>query len=79
MRVNVKLYGTLSLSFDQYDHLNGLDAVLPDGASIQELLAYLKISPDRLGMIYMDGKLLDVTSQLKDGARISIFRPVAGG
>jgi hypothetical protein len=79
LRVNVKLYGTLSRSFDQYDHLSGLKAVLPDEASIHDLLVYLNLSSERLGMIYMDGKRLNKKSRLKDGAQIKIFQPISGG
>jgi len=79
LRVNVKLYGTLSRSFDEYDHLSGLDVDIQDGASIHDLLVYLNLSSVRLGMIYMDGKCLNQKSHLKDGARIKIFHPIAGG
>jgi len=79
LRVNVKLYGTLSRSFDGYDHLSGLEAILPDEASIHDLLVYLNLSCERLGMIYMDGRSLNKKSLLKDGAHIKIFQPIAGG
>ncbi len=79
MRVNVKLYGTLSRSFDEYDHLSGLEVIVPDGASIHDLLALLNLAPERLGMIYMDGRRLDKKSRLEDGAQIKIFQPIAGG
>jgi sulfur carrier protein ThiS len=79
LRVNVKLYGTLSRSFDKYDHLSGLEAVLPDEASIHDLLVYLNLSSKRLGIIYMDGRPLNKKSRLKDGAQIKIFQPIAGG
>ena len=79
MRLTVKLYGTLSRSFDEYDHLSGLKVNIPDEASIHDLLDYLNLSSERLGMIYMDGKLLNKKSQLKDGAQIKIFQPISGG
>ena len=79
LRLTVKLYGTLSRSFDEYDHLSGLEVNIPDEASIHDLLDYLNLSSERLGMIYMDGKLLNKKSQLKDGAQIKIFQPISGG
>ena len=63
MRLTVKLYGTLSRSFDEYDHLSGLEVNIPDEASIHDLLDHLNLSPERLGMIYMDGKLLNKESR----------------
>jgi sulfur carrier protein ThiS len=79
LRVNVKLYGTLSRSFDGYDHSSGLEVNIQDEASIQDLLVYLNLSPERLGMVYMDGRLLNKESRLKDGAQIKIFQPISGG
>jgi sulfur carrier protein ThiS len=78
--LTVKLYGTLGRSLAGYDHLNGLEVVLPrEEASISELLDHLNLDPDRLGMIYMDGKPLNINSRLKSGAQIKIFQPIAGG
>ena len=79
MRLTVKLYGTLSRSFDEYDHMSGLDVVLPDGASIQDLLIHLDIVPKRVGMILMDEKPVQKEAQLNDGALIKILQPIAGG
>ena len=79
LRLTVKLYGTLSRSFDEYDHLSGLEVNIPDEASIHDLLDYLNLSSERLGMIYMDGTLLNKKSRLKDGAQIKIFQPISGG
>lgn len=79
MKVNVKLYGTLGRSYDEYDHSSGLEVNIQDSASIHDLLVYLNLSSERLGMIYMDGRCLNKKSRLKDGARIKIFQPIAGG
>ena len=79
LRLNVKLYGTLSRSFDGYDHLSGLDVNIPQEASIHDLLDYLNLTFERLGMIYMDGRLSNKQSRLKDGAQIKIFHPISGG
>ena len=79
MRLTVKLYGTLSRSFGEYDHLCGLEVIIPEEASIHDLLVYLNLSPERLGMISMDGRLLNKKSRLKDGAQIKIFQPISGG
>ena len=79
MRLTVKLYGTLSRSFDGYDHLSGLVVTIADEASIDDLLAYLNLASKRLGMVSMNGRLLKKKSPLKDGSLIKIFQPVAGG
>jgi len=79
LRVNVKLYGTLGRPFDGYDHLSGLEVDIQDEASIHDLLDYLNLSSEQLGMIYMDGKFMNPKSRLKDGGQIKIFHPISGG
>ena len=79
VRLNIKLYGTLGRSFDAYDHLSGLEVNIPEEASIHDLLEYLNLPLESLGMIYMDGKLLNKKARLKDGAQIKIFHPISGG
>ncbi len=79
LKLTVKLYGTLSRFFEAYDHLSGLDVVLPDESSINDLLEHLNLKSERLGMIYMDGEPLNKNSQLKSGAQVKIFQPIAGG
>jgi sulfur carrier protein ThiS len=79
LRLTVKLYGTLSRSFDRYDHSSGFEVIMPEEASIHDLLVYLNLSPERLGMISMNGTLLNKKSRLKDGAQIKIFQPISGG
>ena len=79
LRLTVKLYGTLSRSFDGYDHSSGFEVIMSEPASIHDLLVYLNLSPERLGMISMDGRLLNKKSRLKDGAQIKIFQPISGG
>ena len=79
LNLNVKLYGTLSRSFDEYNHMSGLDVAMPDDASIHDLLVYLKIEPKRVGMILMDGRSVQKDTLLEDSVQIKILQPIAGG
>jgi sulfur carrier protein ThiS len=79
LKLNIKLYGTLSRSFDDYDHLSGLDVLLPEESSIQDLLVYLNVLPKRVGMILMDGKPVQKDTRLKNETQIKILQPIAGG
>ncbi len=79
MKLNVKLYGTLSRSFEDYDHLSGLDVCLPKESSILDLLVYLNIVPKRVGMILMNDKPVQKDTQLKNETQIKILQPIAGG
>ncbi len=79
MEVNVKLYGTLSRPFDDYDHDAGLGVSMAQGASIQELLLYLNLNPKGIGMVFMDGGPVKIDTLVKEGARIKVFQPIFGG
>ncbi|RLB87996.1 MAG: hypothetical protein DRH26_14460 [Deltaproteobacteria bacterium] len=79
MQLNIKLYGTLSRSFDEYDHLSGMDITLPEGSSINDLLVYLNILSKRVGMILMNDSPVQKDTQIKNEAQIKILQPIAGG
>ena len=79
MKLNIKLYGTLSRSFDNYDHLSGLEVILPDGTSIHDLLVHLNLLPVRIGMVLMNGKPAQKDTRLENQAQIKFFQPIAGG
>ena len=79
MELNVKLYGTLSRPFDDYDHDGGLGVSMAQGASIQDLLVHLNLNPEGIGMVFMDGGPVKMDTRVKEGARIKIFQPIFGG
>lgn len=79
LKVNVKLFGTLSRSFEEYDHSSGLDLVLLKGASIDDLLVQLDLLNASVGMIFMDDQQVKRDTCVKDNARIKIFQPIFGG
>jgi len=79
LRLTVKLYGTLGRSFDGYDHSSGFEVFMPEEASIHDLLDHLNLAHERLGMISMDGRLLNKSSLLKNGTQVKIFQPISGG
>ena len=79
MELNVKLYGTLSRPFDDYDHGDGLGVSIAQGASVQDLLVSLNLDPKGIGMVFMDGGPVKMDTLLKAGVLIKIFQPIFGG
>lgn len=79
IKLKIKLYGTLSRSFDQYDHSSGLDVQLDGSPYVQDLLDYLGIDSKRVGMVVMDGMTVQPESELTNGSLIKILQPIAGG
>jgi len=79
MKVKVKLFGVLGQRFPGYDHEQGMDVEIPDGARVKDLLAHLEISKSFGGVVAVEGKLLDEDAILGNGAEVNIFQSVFGG
>ena len=79
MKVKVKLFGTLGKRFPGYNHEQGMEVVIPDGARVKDLLAHLKISKSSGGVVAVEGKLLTEDAGLGNRAEVNIFQSVFGG
>lgn len=79
MEVRIKLFGTLGQRFPRYQHEQGMDVEIPDGARVKDLLAHLEISKSSGGVVAVEGKLLSKNASLDNGADVSIFQSVFGG
>ncbi len=79
MKIKVKLFGTLGKRFPGYQHEQGMDIEIPDGATIKDLLAHLEISKSFAGVVAVEGKLLSADAGLDNGAEVNIFQSAFGG
>lgn len=79
MDVKVKLFGPLSRRFENYDYQNGMDVNLPDGASVQDLLAHLGVTGNHGYMVTVDSKIKKPADRLKHGDILQILPVMAGG
>ena len=52
---------------------------LPDGASVADLIAHLKIPPKHTGMMVSGDEYLETTTPLREGQEVNLFPPLAGG
>lgn len=79
MKIEVKTFATLRRVFP--DNKQGIGSVeLPDGATIEDLLAKLGITLPQAQMVLVNGQHQgDYKAVLKDGDTVSIFPPLAGG
>jgi molybdopterin converting factor small subunit len=84
MRITVKLFASLREKLP--DSPNGVtETVLPDGASIQDLLEAFEIEDKMAQMLLVNGQQAPRRREqrtrrpLEDGDVVSIFPPVAGG
>ena len=51
----------------------------PDGARVADVLASFALPADRRVIVGMDGESASVDDLLRDGARIDLVPPIAGG
>jgi sulfur carrier protein ThiS len=79
MNITVKLFGTLSDLFPEYDFEKGLEVNLTGGSTVADLLALLDISDDRGGTVLLDSRILSREERLNPGSQILIFQALSGG
>ena len=79
MKVRVKLYGTLSLRVPGYQHAQGIEIELAEGATVSDLLALLKISKSQGAVVAIDGCIRKAGDKIPGGVQASVFQSVHGG
>jgi len=79
MKVKVKLYGTLSRRFSGYQHSQGIEVEVPDGATVKDLLIFLEI-PESLGtVVIMQGRVRKPEDKVQCGVTANIMQLMGGG
>ena len=79
MKVRVKLYGTLSLRVPGYQHSQGIEVELPEGATVKDLLALLEISESQGAAVTIDGRIQKAGDKIPGGVHARVFQSVGGG
>ncbi|MGD8471968.1 MAG: MoaD/ThiS family protein [Desulfobacterales bacterium] len=79
MKVRIKLYGTLSLRVPGYDHSQGIEIELAEGATVKDLLDHLKISESQGAVVTIDGRIRKAGDKIPEGTHARVFQSVGGG
>jgi sulfur carrier protein ThiS len=79
MKVRVKLYGTLSQGFPGYQHSQGMEVEIPEGATVKDLLALLEISESQGAAVIVEGRILKADDKIPGGVPVSILQAIGGG
>jgi sulfur carrier protein ThiS len=79
MKVQVKLYGTLSQGFPDYQPSKGIEIEMPDGATVKDLLALLEISASQGAIVIMDGRILKADDRMRRGVLVNVLQAIGGG
>lgn len=79
IRVNVKLFATLTRNFPDYDPRKGIDVEMKEGASFEDLLHALNLSKNEARSIYVNGIPKTMTDPISDRDEVKIFTLIVGG
>ncbi len=78
MALEVRLFATLRGYFPEASG-GVLSVAAADASTIGELITMLKLNPDEIKIIMVNGVQAELSQALKDGDRIGLFPPVGGG
>ena len=79
MKVRVKLFGTLSQGFPGYQHSQGMEVEIPDGATVKDLLAHLGISESQGAVVIVEGRILKADDRMRPGVPVNVLQVIQGG
>jgi sulfur carrier protein ThiS len=79
MKMKVKLYGTYSQRFPGYQHSQGIEVEIPDGATVKDLLALLEISESQGAVVITEGRVLKADDKMQCGVPVSVLQAMRGG
>ena len=79
MKLKVKLYGSLSQRFPNYQHSQGIEVEIPDGATVKDLFALLEISESRGAVVVAEGRILKAEDKMRRGVPVNVLQAIGGG
>jgi len=74
MRVTVKLFATF-----RDGRFKEKEFELPAEATVKELLGQIRLTPDQVAILLVNGRNGRPDQELQDGDILSLFPPVGGG
>ena len=79
MKVTVKLYGTFRERFPGYQHSQGIEVELPEGATVQDLLTLLKIQESQGAVVTAEGRILGTDDKMRGSVPVNVLQAIRGG
>jgi molybdopterin synthase sulfur carrier subunit len=80
MRIQVRLYASLQRFMPgERDSASFQDMELDEGTTVAEFLHALHVPADTVKLIFLNGIRAEADQILKEGDRLGVFPPVAGG
>ena len=79
MKINLNLYASLAEYLPDRARGNPNSLELPEGTTIKQLIEQLHIPLDTPRIIFLNGVHAPLEALLKEGDRLGLFPPLAGG
>ena len=79
MKMRVKLCGTLSQGFPGYQHSQGIEVEIPDGATIKDLLALLENPESQRAVVAMERRIGKPDDKIGRGVHGRVLQAIHGG
>lgn len=79
MRIQLTLYASLASRLPETSAGNACTLEVKDGAAVRDILGQLKIGLEVPKIIFLNGIHASLDDVLKNGDRLAVFPPIAGG
>jgi sulfur carrier protein ThiS len=79
MNIKVKLFGGLKKNIPEYKSDKGIELQLPEGSTVADVIALLKIPNPRAATAIMDGRVLKMEEKIAAGSMVNLFHVMYGG
>jgi sulfur carrier protein ThiS len=79
MEIELNLFATLKRFMPNKAKGNSWNISISEGTKVSELLEQLKIPPDAVKLVFLNGIHANGNETLKDGDRVGAFPPIGGG
>jgi len=79
MKVEISLYASLASRLPERCKGNTCTLIVAEGATVGGLLDHLHIAADEPKIVFLNGVHARPDDTLKEGDRVGVFPPIAGG
>ncbi len=79
MKIRVIFFGTLRKRFPDHDPTRGIEVDISEGSTVEDLIKQLDFPIEKLGMVAMNGRLVNAGDLLEKNAAVRVFQPIFGG
>ncbi len=73
------MFGMLGQGLPGYQHAEGLEVEIPDGAMVKDLFAILGISESQGAVAIVEGRMLKADDRMLPAVPVNVVQTVSGG